>query len=210
VALLVLIGGLLFLGETLFGSIGWALVHGPLLLIAIPLTVTAGVLGLGARRIARDVVVAILVGVVFGIVFGLDLAHRGWIELGTALLPGVEAGVRPLASAVGVSAAVVGILGLLFGIRGGAGSAIAGLIGGAILGAVLGALTAPDYGSRVGAAIGVKAWLVAWLAIIGYDLATSGIDGETLKARFWPQETILTAKEMLEWAKEQTPRGAKS
>jgi hypothetical protein len=41
-------------------------------------------------------------------------------------------------------------------------------------------------------------------------VAREGIDGDALKARFWPDETITTTKETIEWVRERTPLGPRS
>ncbi len=52
--------------------------------------------------------------------------------------------------------------------------------------------------------------LITWLAMMGRAVAREGIDTDALKARFWPQQTVDTAKETIEWVREQTPLGPKS
>jgi hypothetical protein len=101
-------------------------------------------------------------------------------------------------------------VGLLIGARGGMGGAVAGLVGGAIVGAVLGAFSAIAFGPQVGAAVGVAVGLIAWPALLGADLARSGVDGEALAAKFTPRQTIDMTKETIEWVRAQTPLGPKS
>jgi hypothetical protein len=210
-ALFLPIGGLLFLGEWIFGSIGWGLLHGTLLLIAV--AIEAALLGFAVdgRRIGIDFGLALLVGAVVGVVLGLDLTNRGWSELGARLLPDADPASRPLLIAVIVMAIVGAVVGLVAaGRAGGGGAAAGGLVGGAIAGALLGALTAITFGPRVGAAVGVVAGLVAWPTLTGIVVARRGVDTEALKARFWPSTTIETAKETIEWVRERTPLGPKS
>jgi hypothetical protein len=38
-------------------------------------------------------------------------------------------------------------------------------------------------------------------------MVRQGFDGEALKARFWPTQTIETTKETIEWLREQRPLG---
>ena len=87
---------------------------------------------------------------------------------------------------------------------------IGGLIGGAILGAIVGALSAVRFGVGPGAALGVALGLGTWAALAGLALARKGIDGEAMKARFWPSQTIETTKETIEWVRERTPLGPRS
>jgi hypothetical protein len=209
--IIVPVGLSLFVGEWLFGSIGWGVLHGPLLLTAVAIACVVAALGVRGSAILGNLLLAVVLGVVVGIVLGLDLSNQAWSRVGDALLPGIEAGVRPLATGVIVGAAVLGVLGLLLGLRSGGGSgAVAGLIGGAIAGAVLGAFTAIAFGPRVGAAVGVTVALIAWPALMGVTISRRGIDTDALKARFWPSETIETTKETIEWVRNRAPLGRRS
>jgi hypothetical protein len=213
-ATLLVIGGILFLDEWLFGSIGWGLVHGPLLLIAIGMMVMLAALGIRASRLFLSFLGGIALGIVAGIIFGLDLPHDAWTALADAVLPGVEEGVRPLVMAVLASAIVFAVVGLIVGARmGGGGAAVGGLLVGAVLGVLFGAYTAIDYSQEVAAAIGVKAWLSFWILFMLIAAARWASDErnlEALKNRVYPHVTIDTTKETLEWAKQQNPLGRKS
>ena len=210
--LLVAIGTPLFLGELLFGSIGWGVLLGLLLLLAI--AVAAGILALDAGRgrgVAWPFLAAAVIGIVVGVVLGLDLTNRAWTALGDAAATGLDPSSRPLVLAAVSLAVIGGVLGLISGaVGGGAGAAIGGLVGGAIAGALLGALTAIATGPRVGAAIGVAAGLIAWIGLMGLDVARRGVDTDELKHRFWPDRTIEVTKETIEWARERMPLSRKS
>jgi hypothetical protein len=205
--LLLPIGGLLFLGEWIFGSIGWGLLHGTELLIAIP--VFAVLVALRVRGLAVDLVVAIVIGIVIALLLGPNLPNELWRRIGDSASLGDPAW-RPLVTGVLVMAIAGAIIGLVLGFRGGGGAAVGGLIGGAILGALVGAFSAITFGWRVGAALGVAAALAGWPILMGVRVAREGIDTEALKARFWPQTTIDTAKETIEWAKARSPLGPTS
>ncbi len=207
--LLLTIGLILFLGEWIFGSIGWGVLLGTLLLVDIAVLAGLVVAGVPGRRLGGVLLLAIAVGVVVGLVLGLDLTNRAWTAAGDSLLPSVDAGFRPLAIAV-MSLAVVGaILGLLVGLRAAWGSGGSGLVVGAAAGIVLGALTAVALGPRVGAAFGVLATLIAWPTFAGLVVARAGLDVDALKARFYPGQTIETTKETIEWLRQRTPLGPK-
>jgi hypothetical protein len=211
-ALLVAIGTPLFLGEWVFGSIGWGILVGLLLMLAI--AVAAGVMALDAGRsrgVAWPFAAAAVVGIVVGIVLGLDLTNRAWTALGDAAATGLDPSTRPLVLAAGSLAVIGGILGLISGaVGGGAPAAIGGLVGGAIAGALLGALTAIATGPRVGAAIGVTVGLIVWIGLMGLAIARRGVDTDELKHRFWPERTIQVTKETIEWARERMPLSRKS
>jgi hypothetical protein len=205
--LLLPIGGVLFLGEWFFGSIGWGLLHGIEVLIAVP--VFAVLLALRIRGLAIDLVLALVIGLIVALLLGPNLPNEAWRRIGDSAALGDPAW-RPLATGVLVMAIAGAIIGLVLGFRGGGGAAVGGLVGGAILGAIVGAFSAITFGWRVGAALGVTAALAGWPVLMGIRVARQGIDAEALKARFWPQTTIDTAKETIEWAKARSPLGPTS
>ena len=209
VGLLIPIGVLLFLGDWLFGSMGWGILLGSLLLLDV--AVAAGLLavGIAGRRLGRWFIVALVLGVAAGIVLGLDLTNRAWTLAGDAVLTGTESGVRPLAMAVLTLGILGGIVGLVVGLQRRS-SPGGGLTSGAVAGTLLGALTAVAMGAQVGAAFGVLVTLIAWPALAGYGASRTGIDAEALKARFYPSQTIETTKETIEWVRQRTPLGRKS
>ena len=211
-ALLVAVGTPLFLGEWLFGSIGWGILLGLLLMFAI--AVAAGVKALDARAswgVGAPFIVAAVVGIVVGVVLGLDLTNRGWTALGDTAFAGLDAGSRPLVVAVGSLALIFAVLGaVLGGVRAGAGAAIGGLVGGAVSGVLLGALTAIATGPRVGAAIGVATGFIVWVALLGLDIVRHHGDADELKERFMPDRTIEITKETIEWARERMPLSRRS
>jgi hypothetical protein len=150
---------------------------------------------------------AVLVGVIVGVALGLDLTNRGWTLLGDQVAGNLAAGDRPLVVATGSLAIIGAVLGLLSGVRSGAMAAVLGAIAGAILGALLGALTAIALGPRVGAAVGVTVALLVWPAFMGLRVMRQGIDGEQFMSRFWPETTIETTKETIEWVRRRMPLG---
>ncbi len=209
--LLLGIGIFLFVAEWWFGSMGWALLHGPLFLTGMAVAAVLAALGYGGGRIAGNLVLAAVIGIVVGVVLGLDLTNRGWTALGDSIAPTIPADIRTLivaASSLGILFAVLGLV--LGGRSGGMGGAIGGAIGGLVLGALLGTLTAVALGPRVGAAIGVTVGLATWTILMAMGVARQGVDTDALKARFWPDETIETTKETIEWVRERTPLGPKS
>jgi hypothetical protein len=210
VALLLFIGGLLFLGEWLFGSIGWGVLLGTFLLLDVAAVAVLLALEAGGGRIGRAFLVALLLGVVVGLVFGFDLTHQGWEALGEQVLPTADPGWRPVLMGVAALATILGILGLVAGVRGGIGAAFGGLVAGALLGAVLGVVTGISLPPTVGAALGVLVGLVAWPLIAGRDLARKGIDGEAIKGRFVPSQTMELTKETIEWVRARMPLAPKS
>jgi hypothetical protein len=205
--LLLAIGGLLFLGEWIFGSIGWGLLLGVELLLAI--AVTAVLVALRVPGLGRDVVAAFAIGVLVALVLGFSLPNQAFAAIGDALALNVDPAVRPLVVGVALFALLFAIVGLVVGVRGGggAGGAIGGLLVGALAGVAFGAFLSITFGMRVGAALGFAAFFLAWPVLMGLRVQRQGIDTEALKARFYPGTTIDTTKESIEWMKARIPGG---
>ena len=208
-ALLAVIGTSLFLGEWLLGSIGWGVLEGVLAFVAIALAAVLLALAVSPRRIAGALAVSIVIGIVIAILLGLELPNQAYAAIGKAVGFALDPGVMPLV----VGVIVWALIGLVAGIvvafrmdaaRGGRFVAIAGLI---VTGVVIGAFSSITFGRQVGLALGITAGYVAWIALMGVDVARTGIDPEVLKARFYPGETIETSKETLEWLQKRMPPG---
>jgi hypothetical protein len=202
VVLLVSVGTTLFLGEWLFGSMGWGVLHGAEFSIAVAVILVLSALNFSPQYLSRMLVVAILAGVVVATLLGTAATNYAWTSLGDAILPGVEPGIRPLATAVLVTGITFAIVGLIVGIRSAAPGrrgqgAIGGLLVGALGGVALGAFTAISFSLQVGIAIGVAVTLALWPIISAIPLRT--YDWEALQARFTPTTTIETTQETLEW-----------
>lgn len=208
-ALLLLIGGVLFLAEWLLGSMGWGVMHGVLLAAGIAVAAGAMAVGMPGRRVAQWLVVAVLVALAVGGALGLDLPNQFYKGVGESAGLSVEAGIRPLVAGLLVGALVglvigIGAAALVVGSGGGRLAAVTGLI---VIGALVGAFSAITFGPQVGAAVGITAGYLAWIALMALDLYRSGIDTEALKKRFYPAATIETSKETLEWLQKQMPPG---
>jgi hypothetical protein len=211
VSILLPVGISLFVGETLFGSMGWGILHGTLFLVALAIAAVLVALGISGGRVGASFLVAAVVGVVIGVVLALNLTNQLWTSLGTSIAPGMAGDVRPFVVGAAVTAAILGLLGVVMGARGGGlVGAFVGAVGLAIIGAVLGAATAVTFSPRVGAAIGVTVALLLWPIAMGIGVARRGVDTDDLRARFWPDETIETTKETIEWVRERTPLGRRS
>lgn len=209
-ALLLAIGLPLFFGEWLFGSMGWGILHGLLGAIAVIAACVSLILVADARSIGLDAFLALVVGVLLSIVFGLSLTNQGWQALTDQLNLGLPVEWRLIGVAAGVSAIVGAILGAIVGAwRGGGRSMVDGLVFGTLIGLLVGLSTAISYGWQTGIAMGISGALVAFSALVLGRLAAGGVDMEAFKARFYPEQTIVTTKETLEWLQEQAPTGPK-
>lgn len=211
VVLLLTLGLPLFLGEWLFGSLGWGVLLGTFLLLDLAVVAVLVALGTSGGRLGFSFGLAAVIGIAVGLVLGLDLAHRGWTSLGETIAPNLEAATRPLVVAVVGLAVIGGILGLVGGLRGGGrGTAIGALVVGAILGALAGLVSSTTIAPTVGAALGVWVGLIAWPILAGRSVMRTGIDTEALKQRFTPDQTIELTKETIKWARARTPLAPKS
>jgi hypothetical protein len=198
----------MFLAEWLLGSLGWGVLHGVLLLIAIAVIGVLVPLGMSGIRVAVALLVGVAAGVLVSVILTLALPNQAYTSIGESLLPGIDPGVRPLV--VGASIwAVVGLLGgLIAALRfDGWRARIGALIGGALLGALVGAVTAIDPGPQVGIGIGIAVGYITWIGVMAADMARTGVDTEALQARFMPTKTIETSKETLAWLQSKMPPG---
>lgn len=207
---LFLIGGVLFLGEWLFGSIGWGALLGFLLLADVALVLVLLAVDVKGGRIGTSFLLAAVAGIVVGVVLALNLTNRGWTALGDQVVAQYDPQTRTVLLALGISAVVVGVLGSLVQIRNGFGAAIGGLIVGGLVGALIGGLTVINIPVQAGAATGVLVTLIAWPVLAGRDVMRTGVDGEALKKKFTPDETIGLTKETLEWVRARMPLVPKS
>jgi MFS family permease len=217
-ASLVVIGTSLFLGEWLFGSIGWGVLLFTELALSVALAAVLLAIDVPPGRLTGALVRATILGVVVAIVAGLFLFNRLWTEVGTRLLPGVDPGNVALVAGLLVGALVGAIVGLVFGVQtsgGGTvgqtlGRAVAGALGGALLGAAVGAFTAITFSWQVAVALGIATLLATWAALCAREARRADLDMEAWGRRFYPSVTIDTAKETMEWVRERMPLGPKS
>ena len=195
------VGGFLFLGEWLFGSIGWGLAHGVLFPLAVIVVLGFGILGAPARTAIVSFLLAAVLAVGLALLLGSNVVYETADYFAQQLAP-------PFNSAATVSlifgALVVGLLLAIVAWRaGGAGAAVAGLIAGAILGLLLGWLLggiAWEWPPAVGLAITLG--LILWPIIHG-ALAWPRLDLEERFGRLKPRQTMEAATETKEWLEEQ-------
>jgi hypothetical protein len=207
--ILAVVGVSLFVGEWLLGSAGWGVLLGVLLFVAVAMAAVLLALAISAQRIVRALAVAIVVGIVVGVLFAFDLPNRLYVAIGDAAAVAVDPGIRPLVVGMLLGAMVGLLIGIVLAVRMNAsgGGRFAALAGSIVLGTLIGAFTAITFGPQVGAGLGITAGYITWIALMGIDVARSGIDVEALKARFYPGETIETSKETLEWLQKRMPPG---
>lgn len=209
IGLLLPIGLTLFFGEWLFGSMGWGVVLGTLWWMGI--AVTAVLVALRVTGVQWSLAGAFVVAIAFAILFAFRMPRSLWIWIGDQVN---VAGTFGTATAPLVGVLVVGIVGAIVGLalgaRRGGGVAIGGLIGGFVLGALLGMFSAINFDRKAGAATGIAIGLLVWPMLMAARLMRVGVDVEDLKQRYYPDETVETAKETWQWVRERTPLGPKS
>jgi peptidoglycan/LPS O-acetylase OafA/YrhL len=183
---------------------------GFLLLADVALVLILLALDVKARRIGTSFLLAAVAGIIVGVVLALNLTNRGWTALGDQVAAAYSPDTRTVLLALGISAAVLGVLGFLLQIRNGFGAAIGGLLAGAVVGALIGGLTVIEIPAQAGAAIGVLVALIAWPVLAGRDVLRTGVDGEALAKKFTPEATIGLTKETIEWVRARMPLVPKS
>jgi hypothetical protein len=198
---MIILGLLLFLGETIFGSIGWGVLDGSELLLAVTALLAFAIIDLSWGRTISAFVVALGIGLV---VTGLLAVDWPWVSHHYSGLPAA------IVLAVIAGVVLVGVLGTVLGSAFGSGPAKAGLVVGVICGLLLGLLAAAGPGLRVASAMGVAALLLFWPIVAAVFVFRHGIDMAKLRARFVPEQTIATTKETIEWVREQLPLARKS
>jgi uncharacterized membrane protein YqjE len=199
--MMIILGLLLFLGETIFGSIGWGVLDGSELLLAATALLVFAIIDMSWGRAFSAFVVALGIGLV---VTGLLAVDWPWVSHHYSGLPAA------IVLAVIVGVVLVGVLGTFLGSAFGSGPAKAGLVAGIICGLLLGLLAAAGPGLRVASAMGVAALLLFWPIVAAVFVFRHGVDMAKLRARFMPEQTIATTKETIEWVREQLPLARKS
>lgn len=206
---LLAIGGTLFLGEWIFGSIGWGVMHGTL--VAMGIIVTLALLIIDAPRpfIVRPLAWGAVVGIGMALLLGLNVPHN-LSELVADyvianLVPTLDPQYAPAVVAMVAFAVVVGVVGLVVGARGqGAIGAVSGLIVAALLGALIGILFGGlVFDWRVASAIGLTVGLITWIALMGWRASKANLDPQARFEKLWPRETYETALETKTWLEQE-------
>jgi hypothetical protein len=205
-AMFLTFGLALFLGEWLFGSLGWGVLLGAALLFDLAMVALLLALDVPGRRIGSSFLAAFLIGLVVGVLFGLGLARGGWVAIRDNAVPTLD----PIVLAIIIVPVFLGVIGFVIGLRHGTTRAVTNLVGGVLIGVLLGLITSINLPQNAGAAVGVLVWLIAWPIIAGRDVIRHGIDTEALQKKFIPQTTIDVTKETIEWVRARTPLVPKS
>jgi hypothetical protein len=198
---LLYVGGFLFAGEWLFGSIGWGLAHGVIFGLALTVMLALAIVGASRRAAFWSFVLAMLVTILVAWVCGANVAYDAANNVAQQL-------AFPLNGTVAVAlvaGAVIGaiLFALMLGRVAGRGGFIGGLFVGAIVGLPIGFLIAAapwTWPPAIGFAITFG--LIAW-PIFFAVLALPGLDPAARFAKLYPRNSIEAAKETRTWLEEQ-------
>ena len=200
-SILLYVGGALFLGEWLFGSIGWGLAHGVLLGITIMVILGLAIVGARARTAVYSFLLSVLIVVGVAVLCGSNVAYDAIAQAsGNLAQPFGAPGVIALFGGIVLGALLFGIL---FAFVGGAKGAIGGAILGVFLGAIVGWLIAgAPWTWPPAVAFAIMIGLVAW-PILAVMFAYPSLDPAARFARLKPQQSIDAANETRAWMEEQ-------
>ena len=197
---LLYVGGFLFEGEWLFGSIGWGLAHGVLFGFAMILILALAIVGAPRRATLGSLFVAALVTFGLALLCGSNVGYNAASSAAANL-------AFPLNGTVAVAlvaGAVVGaiLFGLMLARMAGRGGFVGGLIVGVVIGAIVGWLIAASpwtWPPAVGFAITMG--LIAW-PILDVVFAWP-LDPSARFAKLYPSQSIEAAKQTRAWLEEQ-------
>ena len=198
----------LFLGEWILGSIGWGVLHGVLAFIAIAMACVLVAVGVTAGRIGRAFALGAVIGILVGAVLvpgpaqpGLHDDRRQRPDRGRAGRPAARRRAWSSSALIGL------VVGLIAAWRAKDVGRRRRRSAGSCSASRSARSRAITFGPQVAAGIGIAVGYAAWIALMGVDVARTGIDVEALKARFTPTQTIETSKETLEWLQKRMPPG---
>jgi MFS family permease len=205
--LLLVIGTSLFLGEWLFGSMAWGIVHGVLffvaLIVPLALDLAGGRRDAFVRGLAAGVVTTLLLWALFASNVLRDTAVNVGRSLETSLA--IEPAFLPTLVGLVAGMVVLGIAGLILGWRRGgvAGLLVLGLVIGAAMGAVLGSVTFDTKGAL---AVALVVGLITWIGVTVLVAVRTGFDPEGRYEAMVPRETMAMAQETKEFLERQWRR----
>jgi hypothetical protein len=188
---LVYTGTWLFLGEWLFGSLGWGVLHGTLFTIALLIPIGLNLAGGSVGAWGRGLLAGLLVTVVFSALFASNVLREGAVRAGQQLEASLALEPALLPTLVGLvaGAVVFGLALFIVGLRAGAAFKllVAGLALGAMVGAILGSV---EFDLKGAIAVGLTIGLVAWIGISVLLASRRGFDPAARYDPLVPRESI--------------------
>ena len=212
--ILLYVGSFLFLGELLFGSMGWGIIHGTLLAAAFIGFVVVNLAGGQVERYGWGAAIGVAVGIILAAVLLSNVGNTGggalsdWLSdtFVTEDLPFGEAWLVTLSGLVlgGLIALVAAaIIGWRSGLRGRelVGVAVVGFVLGGFIGAIWFSTRyqAPDGVLGLAVTVGLLTWIIAG-AILA---ARAGFDPEARYANLIPRESIAAFEKTKDFMSEQ-------
>ncbi len=194
--LLIAIGTFLFLGEWLFGSMAWGILHGTLFLVLLCVPIGVNLAGGSASATMRGVATGVAVTLLLWIVFASNVLRDAAVRAGGSLEAsiGLEPALLPTLVGLVAGAVVLGVMLALVGSRRamGVGLGISGLALGAVVGALLGSVTFDTKGAL---AVSLTIGLLTSIVVILLVAVRQGFDPERRYERLVPRESIAMAEE---------------
>jgi hypothetical protein len=194
--LLFAIGGFLFMGEWLFGSMAWGIIHGVLLLVALIVPLALDLAGGRRDAFVRGLATAVVVTLLLWALFASNVLRDTAVNAGRSLESSlaIEPALLPTIAGIIAGALVLGVLGLVVGLRGGGALRLllVGALVGSAVGAILGSVTFDTKGAL---AVAIIIGLVSWIAVTVLVAVRSGFDTEGRYERMVPRASMAMAEE---------------
>ena len=211
IGLLLYIGSWLFFGEWLFGSMGWGMIHGSLLNMALIGFVGVNLAGGSTRSYGWGFVIGLITGVVVAVVLATNALPQGATTVAGEAQESIDLAKNLLATLTGavIGGIVLALVALIVGWRQKLrGKRLAWVtLAGALAGAFIGAVVASSLWSYAGAAaIGITIGLLTWMAVGGLLAYRRGFDPETRYANLVPRQSIESLEVSRDFVKAQVKR----
>lgn len=194
--LLLVIGSSLFLGEWLFGSMAWGIVHGVLFFVALIVPLALDLAGGRRDAFVRGLMAGVVTTLVLWVIFASNVLRDTAVNVGRSLETSLAIEPTFLPTLVGLLAGMVilGLAGLILGWRRGGvvGMLVLGLVIGAGVGAILGSVTFDTKGAL---AVALVVGLVAWSGVTVLVAVRSGFDPEGRYETMVPRESMAMVEE---------------
>ncbi len=212
---LVYIGGFLFFGEWLFGSMGWGIIHGTLLGFGFIGFVAINLAGGDVRAYGGGALVGLAVAVLLGAVLVSNVGNEGgeavreWLvgEFQTDRLPFGDEWLVLLLGIV-IAGLIGGIVALVASWRTQAGHPFAMLMTGLVVGAIIGAIWFPTRYQAADGVMGlaIMVGLITWIAAGGLLASRRGFDPEARYADLIPRESMAAFERTKDFMTQQWER----
>jgi MFS family permease len=191
--ILLYVGSFLFIGETVFGSMGWGILHGLLLTVCLIVPIGLNLAGGWWGDWVRGLAASLVVGIAVGVILSTNVLHNSAVWLAQQLQTSIAIDFNWLvwlAPAI-IIGLVLGLVALVVGLR--SGGAIAGIglfLVAFLLGfLVVGFFAAVPFSTQVAAALAVTLWLILWIALSAVFATRRGLDPKKRYDKLVPRES---------------------